>query len=118
MISVSAISLMSVAETPENGGQDLLLTSEFLKECLEMYSVPSRGFETNPRVFPSKHLNIVDPLKENNNLGRSVSKGGLLLFSPTITIFRFPAVSSLLTDLDCLSRLLKTMALTCPCPEF
>ncbi|KFK34407.1 hypothetical protein AALP_AA5G141000 [Arabis alpina] len=64
-----------IVETPENGGQDLLLTSEFLKECLEMYSVPSRGFETNPRVFPSKHLNIVDPLKENNNLGRSVSKG-------------------------------------------
>ncbi|CAN8278799.1 unnamed protein product [Cochlearia groenlandica] len=64
-----------IAETPENGGQDLLLTSEFLKECLEMYYVPSRGFEANPRVFPSKYLNIVDPLKENNNLGRSVSKG-------------------------------------------
>ncbi|CAN8254733.1 unnamed protein product [Cochlearia groenlandica] len=64
-----------VVETSENGGQDLLLTSEFLNECLEMYSVPSRGFEANPRVFPSKHLNIVDPLKENNNLGRSVSKG-------------------------------------------
>ncbi|KAF8095864.1 hypothetical protein N665_0321s0038 [Sinapis alba] len=64
-----------VVETPENGGQDLLLTSEFLKECLELYSVPSRGFETNPRVFPVRHLNIIDPLKENNNLGRSVSKG-------------------------------------------
>ncbi|XP_010515589.1 PREDICTED: uncharacterized protein LOC104791408 isoform X1 [Camelina sativa] len=64
-----------VVETPENGGEDLLLTSEFLKECMEMFSVPSRGFETNPRVFPSKYLNIVDPLKENNNLGRSVSKG-------------------------------------------
>lgn len=68
-------SFISVVETPENGGEDLLLSSEFLKECMEMYSVPSRGFETNPRVFPSKHLNIVDPLKENNNLGRSVSKG-------------------------------------------
>ncbi|XP_010529160.1 PREDICTED: uncharacterized protein LOC104806129 [Tarenaya hassleriana] len=64
-----------VAETPENGGQDLLLTSEFLKECAEMYSVPSRGLETTPRAFPLKHLNIVDPLRENNNLGRSVSKG-------------------------------------------
>ncbi|KAJ4912251.1 PAP/OAS1 substrate-binding domain superfamily [Raphanus sativus] len=64
-----------VVETPENEGQDLLLTSEFLKECLELYSVPSRGFETNPRVFPVRHLNIIDPLKENNNLGRSVSKG-------------------------------------------
>ncbi|CAH2064377.1 unnamed protein product [Thlaspi arvense] len=30
-----------VVETPENGGQDLLLTSEFLKECLEMYISPA-----------------------------------------------------------------------------
>ncbi|KAG2263388.1 hypothetical protein Bca52824_070467, partial [Brassica carinata] len=66
-----------VVETPENGGQDLLLTSEFLKECLEMYSVPSPGFETHPRVFQSKYLDIVDPLKENNNLGRSVNKANL-----------------------------------------
>lgn len=62
-------------ETPENSGGDLLLSSEFLKECVEQFSVPSRGFDTNSRSFPPKHLNIVDPLKENNNLGRSVSKG-------------------------------------------
>lgn len=62
-------------ETPENGGQDLLLSTEFLKDCVEQFSAPSRGFETNSRTFPPKHLNIVDPLKENNNLGRSVSKG-------------------------------------------
>ncbi|KAL5740237.1 hypothetical protein ACOSQ2_029417 [Xanthoceras sorbifolium] len=64
-----------VVEMPENGGGKLLLSSEFLKECVEQFSVPSRGFETNSRTFPPKHLNIVDPLKENNNLGRSVSKG-------------------------------------------
>ncbi|OMO94030.1 hypothetical protein COLO4_16550 [Corchorus olitorius] len=64
-----------VVETPDNGGGDLLLSNEFLKECVEMFSVPSRGFETNSRTFPQKHLNIVDPLRENNNLGRSVSKG-------------------------------------------
>lgn len=64
-----------VVETPENSGGDLLLSSEFLKDCVEQFSVPSRGFETNSRSFPPKHLNIVDPLKENNNLGRSVSKG-------------------------------------------
>ncbi|CAH8388610.1 unnamed protein product [Eruca vesicaria subsp. sativa] len=63
-----------VVETPENGGQDLLLTSEFLNGCMEMYTVPPRGFETNQRVFTSKYLNVVDPLKENNNLGRSVNK--------------------------------------------
>ncbi|KAJ4822480.1 hypothetical protein Tsubulata_011632 [Turnera subulata] len=64
-----------VVERPENCGSDLLLSSEFLKDCVEMFSVPPRGFESNSRTFPPKHLNIVDPLKENNNLGRSVSKG-------------------------------------------
>ncbi|XVF29697.1 hypothetical protein REPUB_Repub15cG0144500 [Reevesia pubescens] len=64
-----------VVKMPENGGGDLLLSNDFLRECVEMFSVPSRGFETNSRSFPSKHLNIVDPLRENNNLGRSVSKG-------------------------------------------
>ncbi|KAJ4971096.1 hypothetical protein NE237_004195 [Protea cynaroides] len=64
-----------VAETPDNGGADLLLSTEFLKRCVDFYSVPPRGLETNSRSFPQKHLNIIDPLKENNNLGRSVSKG-------------------------------------------
>lgn len=70
--------LLLAAETPENGGDDLLLGADFLKKCLEMFSVPARGYEANSRAFPIKHLNIVDPLKENNNLGRSVSKGKLL----------------------------------------
>ncbi|KAL4310472.1 hypothetical protein GQ457_01G035670 [Hibiscus cannabinus] len=64
-----------VVETSEIGRGDLLLSNDFLRECVEMFSVPSRGFETNSRTFPQKHLNIVDPLRENNNLGRSVSKG-------------------------------------------
>ena len=61
------------AEKPENGGGDLLLTDDFIRECVQKFSVPSRGTDT--RTFMQKHLNIVDPLKENNNLGRSVSKG-------------------------------------------
>ncbi|XVF84183.1 hypothetical protein PTKIN_Ptkin17bG0005200 [Pterospermum kingtungense] len=64
-----------VVEMPENGGGGFLLTNDFLRECVERFSVPSRAFETNSRTFPQKHLNIVDPLRENNNLGRSVSKG-------------------------------------------
>lgn len=40
-----------------------------------MFSVPSSGLETNLRAFPLKHLNIIDPLKETNNLGRSVNRG-------------------------------------------
>lgn len=64
-------------ETPDNDGRDLLLSSDFLRECLEEFSPPTRNSEKDLRAFPSKHFNIVDPLKENNNLGRSVSKGKL-----------------------------------------
>ncbi|XP_008242648.1 PREDICTED: uncharacterized protein LOC103340921 [Prunus mume] len=64
-----------VAEVPENGGDDLLLSEEFIRNCVEMFSVPSKLCETNLRSFPLKHLNIIDPLKENNNLGRSVNRG-------------------------------------------
>ncbi|XP_059430076.1 uncharacterized protein LOC132163720 isoform X2 [Corylus avellana] len=63
------------AEIPENGGDHLLLSEEFLRNCVEMFPVLPRGLETNSRPFPQKHLNIIDPLKENNNLGRSVNRG-------------------------------------------
>lgn len=63
------------AEAPESDGGDLLLSDDFLRYCAVMFSVPSRGIDLNSRTFSLKHLNIVDPLKENNNLGRSVSKG-------------------------------------------
>ncbi|XP_021277953.1 uncharacterized protein LOC110411915 isoform X1 [Herrania umbratica] len=64
-----------VAEVPENVGNNPLLSEEFLRKCISMFSVPSKGVETNSRYFPLKHLNIIDPLKENNNLGRSVNRG-------------------------------------------
>ncbi|KAB5512910.1 hypothetical protein DKX38_029938 [Salix brachista] len=64
-----------VAEPLENGQGELLLSDEFLKDCADRFSVPSRKPEMNSRPFPHKHLNIVDPLKENNNLGRSVNRG-------------------------------------------
>nr|GMC93993.1 uncharacterized protein LOC109179216 isoform X1 [Ipomoea batatas] len=63
-----------VAEAPESDGGGLLLSNDFLRYCAVMFSV-SRGMDLNSRTFSSKHLNIVDPLKENNNLGRSVSRG-------------------------------------------
>ncbi|KAK9153416.1 hypothetical protein Sjap_000896 [Stephania japonica] len=63
-----------VAEVPDNGGGPLLLSKEFLRNCVETFCVSSKGFESS-RPFPQKHLNIIDPLKENNNLGRSVNKG-------------------------------------------
>lgn len=67
--------MLLVAETPENDGDELLLSQEFLRQCREIYSVPIKALETTGHEFAIKHLNIVDPLKDNNNLGRSVSKG-------------------------------------------
>ncbi|XP_074311885.1 uncharacterized protein LOC141647556 [Silene latifolia] len=64
-----------VAEKPETNVSQLLLSDDFMRECVRKFSVPSRGGEANYKTFMMKHLNIVDPLKENNNLGRSVSKG-------------------------------------------
>ncbi|CAN1180025.1 hypothetical protein LINPERHAP2_LOCUS34554 [Linum perenne] len=64
-----------VAKPPECKARGLFFSEEFLKKCLDMYSVSSARLEASPRVFAQKHLNILDPLKENNNLGRSVNKG-------------------------------------------
>ncbi|XP_044495150.1 uncharacterized protein LOC123218036 isoform X3 [Mangifera indica] len=66
---------VAASKVPERGVDNLLLSEEFLQECADKFSVPSRGPETNSRAFPQKHLNIIDALKENNNLGRSVNRG-------------------------------------------
>ncbi|KAL0417908.1 UNVERIFIED_CONTAM: hypothetical protein Sradi_1204300 [Sesamum radiatum] len=53
---------------PESGRKDLLLSEEFLENCMEMFSVSSRGLEAQPKAF-QKILNIIDPLKEITILG-------------------------------------------------
>lgn len=62
-------------ETPEDNMDGLLLSKEFLKNCRDIYSVPIRAQEARGQEFSIKRLNILDPLKYNNNLGRCVSKG-------------------------------------------
>ncbi|KAG6386464.1 hypothetical protein SASPL_155367 [Salvia splendens] len=64
-----------VVKMPEHRCKRLLLTEEFLNRSMELFSVPSRGLDANLKTFQPKHLNIIDPLKENNNLGRSVHRG-------------------------------------------
>ncbi|XP_010539142.1 PREDICTED: uncharacterized protein LOC104812462 isoform X3 [Tarenaya hassleriana] len=59
------------AVPPEINGFELLLDEKFFRECTELYSFPTKAVHD----FPVKHLNIVDPLKHSNNLGRSVTKG-------------------------------------------
>ncbi|XVF81943.1 hypothetical protein PTKIN_Ptkin16aG0002900 [Pterospermum kingtungense] len=73
-VSISSLPAI-VAETPENDGDELLLSQDFLKHCREIFPAPMQPLEIGADMFPVKHFNVVDPLNENNNLGRSVSKG-------------------------------------------
>ncbi|XP_057475128.1 uncharacterized protein LOC130763261 isoform X2 [Actinidia eriantha] len=66
-----------VVETPQNDGSGLLLDQEFLKNAIGMFSVSNWAQESTEQAFPKKYLNIIDPLKQNNNAGRSVSKANL-----------------------------------------
>ncbi|XP_014757313.1 uncharacterized protein LOC100840351 isoform X2 [Brachypodium distachyon] len=73
---VSLSSLPELVTEPTGTHDDSFLQrEEFLKECAKMFTVPPRLNEKNTRPFYQKYFNIVDPLKQSNNLGRSVSKG-------------------------------------------
>ncbi|KNA07241.1 hypothetical protein SOVF_173670 isoform B [Spinacia oleracea] len=63
------------ADPPRKDGAVLLLNKMFLNACNTAYSVLPGGQDTQEQPFISKHFNVVDPLRINNNLGRSVSKG-------------------------------------------
>ncbi|KAM6600244.1 hypothetical protein CsatA_019853 [Cannabis sativa] len=63
------------AEPPRKDGGDLLLSKLFLDACSSVYAVFPGGPENQGQPFVSKHFNVIDPLRVNNNLGRSVSKG-------------------------------------------
>ncbi|KAL8028110.1 hypothetical protein ABFX02_14G138200 [Erythranthe guttata] len=63
------------AEPPRKDGGELLLSKVFLNACSNTYAVFQSGQENNGQPFVSKHFNVIDPLRVNNNLGRSVSKG-------------------------------------------
>ncbi|KAJ4950681.1 hypothetical protein NE237_027513 [Protea cynaroides] len=63
------------AEPPRKDGGELLLSKLFLDACSSVYAVFPGGQENQGQPFVSKHFNVIDPLRTNNNLGRSVSKG-------------------------------------------
>ncbi|TKV96231.1 hypothetical protein SEVIR_9G416400v4 [Setaria viridis] len=54
---------------------DLLFDKEFIKSSVDKAIVPPRNSDACYTRFRPKHLNIIDPLKEYNNLGRSVNRG-------------------------------------------
>lgn len=62
------------AEPPLKDGVELRLSKVFL-QCTSAYAVFPGGQENQGQPFVSKHFNVIDPLRINNNLGRSVSKG-------------------------------------------
>ncbi|XP_015631106.1 uncharacterized protein [Oryza sativa Japonica Group] len=64
------------AEPPRMDAAELLLSKSFLDKCSYAYAVTPRIQESQgQQPFVSKHFNVIDPLRTNNNLGRSVSKG-------------------------------------------
>ena len=68
------------AEPPRKDCGELLLSKVFLGSCSSVYTAMpgSQEHQRQPRQgqpFVSKYFNIIDPLRANNNLGRSVSKG-------------------------------------------
>ncbi|XWS32056.1 hypothetical protein CRYUN_Cryun23aG0128200 [Craigia yunnanensis] len=60
------------AEPPRKDDGELLLSKSFLDSCSSRYTVCQ---ENQSQPFVSKFFNVIDPLRINNNLGRSVSKG-------------------------------------------
>lgn len=72
----SHLSLKYLAAVPPwKDGGELLLSKHFLDKLSVMYAVKPSGQENQGQPFISKHFNVIDPLRTNNNLGRSVSKG-------------------------------------------
>ncbi|KEH35564.1 putative polynucleotide adenylyltransferase [Medicago truncatula] len=69
-------SLPEIVEKPECDGGEFLLSKELLKHYKDMCFVPKASV-TSPREFSIKFINILDPLKNDNNLGRSVNIGNL-----------------------------------------
>ncbi|KAJ4843432.1 hypothetical protein Tsubulata_021600 [Turnera subulata] len=63
------------AYPPRKDGGELLLSKLFLDACGAVYAVYPVRQENQEQAFISKYFNVIDPLRTNNNLGRSVSKG-------------------------------------------
>ncbi|XP_024388489.1 uncharacterized protein [Physcomitrium patens] len=64
------------AEAPRKDRGKLLLSKEFLERCIDSYSDAKGGQESSQRRnFITKFLNVLDPIRDTNNLGRSVNVG-------------------------------------------
>uniref|UniRef100_A0A804MU33 PAP/OAS1 substrate-binding-related domain-containing protein n=2 Tax=Zea mays TaxID=4577 RepID=A0A804MU33_MAIZE len=71
-VDLSSLPSLTVEPTEVQG--ELLLGKDFHQGSLDRLVVIPNEFDGCDTQFRQKFLNIVDPLKANNNLGRSVSK--------------------------------------------
>ncbi|CAM8901899.1 unnamed protein product [Rhodiola kirilowii] len=62
-------------QSPRKDSGELLLEKGFLEKCYSAYAVVPGVLENHGSPFGAKFLNVIDPLRGNNNLGRSVNKG-------------------------------------------
>ncbi|ONI24797.1 hypothetical protein PRUPE_2G262700 [Prunus persica] len=83
---VAICSLPEIIVAPQIEADELLLSEEFVRSSRDVFSDPIRADEATVHEFPTKHLNIVDPLKDNNNLGRSVSKGNFYRIKSALSL--------------------------------
>ncbi|GAB2288145.1 hypothetical protein Dimus_022488 [Dionaea muscipula] len=68
-------SLPEIVVKPPIDCDEVLLNNEFLRRCREA-TIDSIGvLQSREQPFSVKYLNIMDPLNDNNNLGRSINKG-------------------------------------------
>jgi len=67
--------LCHAAEPPRKDSGECLLNKSFLDTCSSAYGVMPHTQDNQGQPFVSKHFNVIDPLRTNNNLGRSVNKG-------------------------------------------
>uniref|UniRef100_A0A2P2MG29 Uncharacterized protein MANES_07G140200 n=1 Tax=Rhizophora mucronata TaxID=61149 RepID=A0A2P2MG29_RHIMU len=72
-VAISSLPVIA-AGSLKNTGNCLLLSQEFWQNFRECFSVQIKAPKNTGLQFPVKHLNIMDPLKEGNNLGHSVSR--------------------------------------------
>ncbi|XP_047158248.1 uncharacterized protein LOC124828895 [Vigna umbellata] len=70
-------SLPEIVETPECDQSGFLLQKEFLKNHRDMCSSSIRASEKVTLEFPVKQMNILDPLRNDNNVGRCVNLANL-----------------------------------------
>lgn len=86
-----------VAEQPRKDSGKVFFSEDFLHGCNKKYGVIiPRDQENQAQPFVSKHFNVVDPLRANNNLGRSVSKG--MIYASYLELYEPVYTDATVTD--------------------